>query len=83
LAKVLGVNNGLIENSVVYRSSIQPTQTIGTPNAIWTWACQSCIVQRTEAYLNDSPGVDGGAYDIDYFNDDNIVQYNYGHDNSS
>ncbi|MGV8969313.1 MAG: carbohydrate binding domain-containing protein [Microbacteriaceae bacterium] len=77
------LNNGLVEHSVAHETGIQPTQTIGTPNGIWTWACNGCIVQYNEAYNNDSPGVDGGAFDIDYFNDNNIVQYNYGHDNSS
>ena len=33
-----------------------------------------------EAYLTDSPGVDGGAFDIDYGNTKNSVIDNYGHD---
>ena len=33
-----------------------------------------------EAFLTDSPGVDGGAYDIDWANTRNIVQRNYAHD---
>jgi len=73
-----GVNSGLIENSVAYNTGKQPSQTIGTPNAIWTWTCKDCIVQGTEAYNNDSPGVDGGSYDIDYWSENNTVQYNYG-----
>ena len=59
---------------------MQDTQTIGTPNAIWTWMCDDCTVQRSEAYLTDSPGVDGGAFDIDYGNTKNSVIDNYGHD---
>jgi hypothetical protein len=73
-------SNGLIENSVAYRSGLQPTKTIGTPNGLWTWACNNCTAQNNEAYSNDSPSFDGGNYDIDYFSADNNVQYNYGHD---
>jgi hypothetical protein len=77
------VNNGVMENSVTYETGNQPTETIGTPNAIWTWMCGDCTVQFTEAYLAASPGVDGGAYDIDYGCSDNYVQYNYAHDNDA
>jgi Right handed beta helix region len=74
------VNHGRIENSVAWHTGMQPTKTIGTPNAIWTWMCRDCTVQQNEAFLTDSPGVDGGAFDIDFGNSDNTVQYNYGHD---
>ncbi len=74
------VNNGLIENSVAWRTGMQDTETIGTPNAIWTWMCRNCAVRHNEAFLTDSPGVDGGAFDIDYGNDDNTVEENYAHD---
>ena len=42
--------------------------------------CDQCTVQRSEAYLTDSPGVDGGAFDIDYGNTKNSVLDSYGHD---
>ncbi len=74
------VNRGRIENSVAWHTGMQETQTIGTPNAIWTWMCRNCTVRRNEAFLTDSPGVDGGAFDIDYGNADNTVEENYGHD---
>ncbi|MGH9584985.1 MAG: right-handed parallel beta-helix repeat-containing protein [Bryobacteraceae bacterium] len=73
-------NNGRIENSIVWRTGMQGKETIGTPNAIWTWMCRNCTVRHNEAFLTDSPGVDGGAFDIDYGDDDNIVEGNYGHD---
>jgi len=72
--------NGKIESSVAWNTGMQVTETTGTPNAIWTWMCDDCTVQQTEAYLTDSPGVDGGAYDIDYGNTNNAVLDNYGHD---
>jgi hypothetical protein len=73
-------SNGLIENSTAWQTGMQPTQSIGTPNAIWTWTCTDCTVQDNEAFLTDSPGVDGGAYDIDWANTRNTVQRNYAHD---
>jgi len=79
-----GVKNGLIEKSLAYETGLQPPpQTIGTPNAIWTWMCHDCIVQYNEAYASHSPDVDGGAYDIDWGCVNNIVQYNYAHDTDS
>jgi len=74
------VTDGLIEHSVAWHTGMQETESIGTPNAIWTWACVRCIVQNNEAFLTDSPGVDGGAFDIDFWNKDNSVLNNYGHD---
>jgi len=77
---LFGVNNGLIENSVAWYTGMQHTEKIGTPNAIWTWMCRDCTVRRSEAFLADSPGVDGGAFDIDYGDENNIVEESYGHD---
>lgn len=74
------VEDGVIEHSAAWRTGLQPSETIGTPNAIWTWSCRRCIVRRTEGFFIDSPGVDGGVYDIDFGNDDNVVEENYGHD---
>lgn len=73
-------SDGLIENSNAWETGMQTTQTIGTPNAIWTWTCTHCTVRDNEAFLTDSPGVDGGAYDIDWNNTGNVVERNYGHD---
>jgi hypothetical protein len=72
--------NGRIEKSAAWRTGLQERESIGTPNGIWTWTCRNCIVEYTEGFWIDSPGVDGGVYDIDWGNDDNIVQYNYAHD---
>ena len=74
------LDDGLIENSVAWHTGMQETETIGTPNAIWAWACNRCTVRNNEAFLTDSPGVDGGAFDIDYWNRDNAVLDNYAHD---
>jgi Right handed beta helix region len=74
------VSNGIIESSTAWLTGQQPTQDVGTPNAIWTWSCTQCTVRDNEAFLTDSPGVDGGAYDIDWATTSNTVQDNYAHD---
>lgn len=74
------VSHGLIESSTAWQTGMQPTETTGTPNAIWTWTCTDCVVRDNEAFLTDSPGVDGGAYDIDWDNTRNTVERNYAHD---
>ena len=70
----------VIRASAAWETGMQPTQTIGTPNAIWTWTCTDCTVEDNEAFLTDSPGVDGGAYDIDWATTRNRVEQNYAHD---
>ncbi len=72
--------NGLIAASAAWETGMQPTETTGTPNAIWTWTCSDCAVRDNEAFLTDSPGVDGGAYDIDWNDTGNTVERNYAHD---
>jgi len=74
------VSNGLIATSTAWHTGMQPTESTGTPNAIWTWTCTDCAVRDNEAFLTDSPGVDGGAYDIDWDNTRNTVERNYAHD---
>jgi hypothetical protein len=76
------LTDGLLEHNVVYRSGLCPTCTGSTPVGLWEWYCQRCMVQFNESYANDSWDGDGGDFDIDYYNDDNIVQYNYGHDSA-
>lgn len=72
--------DAIIARSVAWHTGMQYEQSIGTPNAIWTWHCTDCTVEDNEAFLTDSPGVDGGAFDIDYGNTRNTVRNNFGHD---
>lgn len=74
------VRDGRIGSSVAWNTGMQITESMGTPNAIWTWMCHDCVVEQNEAFLTDSPGVDGGAFDIDYGNTNNSVIDNYAHD---
>jgi len=77
---VLESKHVLIERNVAWDTGLQYTESIGTPDGIWEWMCQQCTVQYNEGFFTDSPGVDGGVFDIDYGNIDNIVQYNFAHD---
>jgi hypothetical protein len=77
---IFTARDALIAQSVAWHTGMEPQETIGTPNAIWTWACVDCVVRNNEAFLTDSPGVDGGAFDIDFANTRNTVQGNFGHD---
>jgi len=74
------VRGGLIDASTAWLIGQQPTESVGTPNAIWTWSCTDCMVRNNEAFLTESPGVDGGAYDIDWATTRNRVEDNYAHD---
>ena len=77
-------HNGTIQNSVVYRSGMEPPPAdIGTPVGLWWWTGTDMVGQFNESYDNHSPGVDGGGYDIDYHSTRSTMQYNYGHDNST
>ena len=77
---LLETTNGLIQKSVVYHSGLCPNCTGSTPSGLWEWWCHTCTIQYNESYANHSWGGDGGDFDIDYHNMNNIVQYNYGHD---
>ncbi len=72
--------HGVLEHNIAWNTGMQETETIGTPNAIWEWRCSDCRVEYNEGYFSDSPGVDGGVFDVDYGNENNRVEYNFGHD---
>ena len=74
------VREGVIDSSTAWLTGQQPTESVGTPNAIWTWSCTDCTVRNSESFLTESPGVDGGAYDIDWATTRNTVENNYAHD---
>ena len=72
--------NGRLERNVVWNTGMESSYSIGTPDGIWEWMCEDCLVQYNEGFFTDSPGVDGGVFDIDFGNINNTVQYNFGHD---
>lgn len=73
------LNHGLLQSNAVYKSGLCPDCSGSTPVGLWEWYCHTCTVQNNESYANQSWGGDGGDFDIDYFNENNVVQYNYGH----
>ncbi len=77
---LFNTRDGLIARSVAWHTGMQHAESIGTPNAIWTWQCTDCVIEDNEAFLTDSPGVDGGGFDIDYGNIRNTVRNNFAHD---
>ncbi len=79
---IMTVGNGLMQNNVTYHTGQCSACTGSTPSALWEWFCHTCMVQNNESYANSTwgQGYDGGDFDIDYYNTNNIVQYNYGHD---
>ena len=77
------VRHALIQTNVVYNTGLCPSNCGSTPNGLWEWYCDDCLVQENESYANHSwSKQDGGDFDIDYYNSHNIVQYNYGHDSA-
>lgn len=74
------VSHGVLEHNVAWYTGMQEKETIGTPNAIWEWMCRDCRVEYNEGFFTDSPGVDGGVFDIDYGDENNLLQHNFGHD---
>jgi hypothetical protein len=74
------VSHGALEHNVAWYTGMQEKESIGTPNAIWEWMCRDCRVEYNEGYFTDSPGVDGGVFDIDYGDESNVLQDNFGHD---
>ena len=80
---IINLTNGLLNNNVVYESGLCPNCTGSTPGGLWEWQCHACTVQNNESYANQSWGAgDGGDFDIDYHNYNNVMQYNYGHDSA-
>jgi hypothetical protein len=77
---VFNARDAVISRSLAWHTGMQHQLTIGTPNAIWTWNCTDCTVEENEAFLTDSPGIDGGSFDIDFGNTRNTVRQNFGHD---
>ena len=81
---VMTATNVLMQNNVTYHTGLCSACTGSTPGALWEWFCHTCTVQNNESYANSTwgQGYDGGDFDIDYYNTNNIVQYNYGHDSA-
>jgi hypothetical protein len=81
---LFAVRNGLMQNNVVHNTGQCPPNPgcgSATPVGLMDLYCQTCTMQNNESYSNqDWSPWDGGDFDIDVWNTNNIVQYNYGHD---
>lgn len=79
---VMTASNVMMQHNITYHTGLCSACTGSTPGAMWEWFCHTCTVQFNESYANSTwgQGYDGGDFDIDYYNTNNIVQYNYGHD---
>jgi hypothetical protein len=81
---IFAATNGLMQNNVVHNSGQCPPNPGCGPGAtggLMDLYCHTCTIQNNESYdIQDFSPWDGGDYDVDVWNTNNIVQYNYGHD---
>jgi hypothetical protein len=81
---IFAATNGLMQNNVVHNTGQCPPNPGCGPGAtggLMDLYCHTCTMQNNESYdIQDFSPWDGGDYDIDVWNTNNIVQYNYGHD---
>ncbi len=75
--------DGLMQNNVVHNAGQCPPNPGcgGGTGGLMDLYCHNCTMQDNESYdIQDYSRWDGGDYDIDVWNVNNTVQYNYGHD---
>lgn len=88
------VNTGEIQGSIVHDVGLCPLGDISTgpanscpigfsPNGIWTFNSSGVTIESNEAYNVQSWWLDGGGLDIDIWNTNVTLQYNYSHDNKA
>lgn len=49
--------------------------------ALWTWSCKNVTIQYNEVTGGQHTENDGTPFDVDYYNINTLVQYNYTHNN--
>jgi hypothetical protein len=77
-----GVKNSAIEYAVMYKNGAWPNLhnlSWGGLGA-WFFNADNCVIQYCEAGYIENWHNDGGAFDIDYFQTNSIIQNCYGHD---
>jgi len=74
-------SNVLVQNCLVYNAGTSATYAC---TGFELWRSNNATWQFNEAYnikvTRSGQGNDNGCFDIDYYNNDVTVQYNYGHD---
>jgi hypothetical protein len=77
-----GVAKGVVERSVAYENGRLCRARHGGPMGIWVSESDGVVIQKCEAYSNQTGGrYDGGGFGIDGGATNCILQYNYSHDN--
>jgi parallel beta-helix repeat protein len=74
-------SNSLITKNTATESGECASCSGPTPDGIWTWNSSNVVISWNESYANNSWGADGGGFDIDTWNSNITVEYNYAHDN--
>ena len=74
--------NVLLQGNVVYNIGQCTVCTGSTPNSLWEYNSTNVDVRNNESYGANTWSNDGGGFDIDYWNANNTVEYNYAHDNA-
>lgn len=72
--------NAIIENNLTYRAAKEAG--VG----VELWRTTGAVIQENESFdihpIHSGSTNDNGAFDIDYYNKDVIIQHNYGHDSA-
>jgi len=78
---VNNAQNVLIQGNIAYNSGQCSSCTGSTPNSIWVYNSTNSDIRYNESYGAKTWSNDGGGYDIDYWDTNGTVEYNYAHDN--
>lgn len=75
----IGTSNGTVaeHNVVYYANNRSGKYRVG----LWPWNSDNCIYQYNEVAFTGCVEGDGQGYDIDFGTNNNVMQYNYSHDN--
>jgi hypothetical protein len=77
-------SNSLIEYSEAARNGYDQSKTIPNgPVGIWTALSDHITIQYCISHDNDSPGADGGGFDLDGGTTDSVIQYSYTYNNKN
>lgn len=81
---ISGAQNSLIDHNIVGVAGLVTlaNSTQASSGGIWAMKTIGVTMQYNEVYgVLSAAGVDGQAFDNDFYSDNTIVQYNYSHDN--
>ena len=71
-----------VRGAVMQYNEVARTGLVSVSNGMWYWDAESSVIQYNEGFDCRAPEFnDGGPFSIDYYGTDNVIQYNYSHDN--